>query len=181
MSYKYCSNGSFCSPDAHWEFSHFFINYEGVFSERWNCIECGGNIELPAPMKYFEHWVAKKELGNLFDSNHGVVSTLEDCSWATRAGYNQLTKDFTRPSIQQYKKEVEPSQCDRMTPALRSAILERDKFTCCDCGRNAYDGVKVDVDHIVPVSKGGKTIKGNLQTLCEECNIAKRDKIIDHT
>ena len=181
MSYKYCSNGSFCSPDAHWEFSHFFINYEGVFSERWNCIECGGNIELPAPMKYFEHWVAKKELGNLFDSNHGVVSTLEDCSWATRAGCIQLTKDFTRPSIQQYKKDTEPSQRDRMTPALRSAILERDKFTCCDCGRNAYDGVKVDVDHIVPVSKGGKTIKSNLQALCEECKLAKRDKIIDHT
>ena len=181
MSYKYCSNGSFCSPDAHWEFSDFFINYEGVFIERWNCIECGGNIELPAPMKYFEHWVAKKELENLFDPKHSVVWGLENCSWATRAGYNQLTKDFKRPSIQQYKKEVEPSQCDRMTPALRSAILERDKFTCCDCGRNAYDGVKVDVDHIVPVSKGGKTIKGNLQTLCEECNIAKRDKIIDYT
>jgi 5-methylcytosine-specific restriction endonuclease McrA len=178
MSYKYCSNGSFCSPDAHWEFSHFFINYEGVFSERWNCIECGGNIELPAPMKYFEHWVAKKELENLFDSNHGVVSTLEDCSWATQTGCNQLTKDFKRPSIQQYKKEVEPSQCDRMTPALRSAILERDKFTCCDCGRNAYDSVKVDVAYIVPVSKGGKTIKSNLQALCEECNLAKRDKLI---
>ena len=178
MSYKYCSNGSFCSPDAHWEFSHFFINYEGVFSERWNCIECGGNIELPAPMKYFEHWAVKKELENLFDSNHGVVSTLEDCSWATQTGCNQLTKDFKRPSIQQYKKEVEPSQCDRMTPALRSAILERDKFTCCDCGRNAYDGVKVDVAYTVPVSKGGKTIKSNLQALCEECNLAKSDKLI---
>ena len=176
-----CSKNRFCSSDAHWEFSHFFINYEAVFSEQWDCVVCGASISLPAPMKYFEHWVAKKELGNLFDSNHVSVSTLEDCSWATRTGYNQLTKHFTRPSIEQYKKEVEPSQCDRMTPALRSAILERDKFTCCDCGRNAYDGVKVDVDHIVPVSKGGKTIKSNLQALCEECNIAKRDKIIDHT
>ena len=70
-----CSKNRFCSSDAHWEFSHFFINYEGVFSEQWDCVVCETSIVLPAPMKYFEHWVAKKELGNLFDSNHVSVST----------------------------------------------------------------------------------------------------------
>ena len=211
MSRKYCNNLGFCSPDAHWEFSHFFIDkYEAVFSEEWNCVVCEESIELPAPMKYFEHWKAKMKLENpwwdllnleyqiassskkakeleefefsfgYMPGNYNIVSTLEDC-WYTRTRYIDMTKDFKRPSVQQYKKGIEPSQRNRMTPTLRLAILERDKFRCCYCGRNAYDGVKLHVDHIVPVSKGGKTIKGNLQTLCEECNIAKRDKIIDHT
>ncbi|HHU54525.1 MAG TPA: HNH endonuclease [Mollicutes bacterium] len=32
-------------------------------------------------------------------------------------------------------------------------------------------------DHIKPVSKGGKTQEGNLQTLCERCNLGKSNKL----
>ena len=45
------------------------------------------------------------------------------------------------------------------------------------CGASANDGVKLEVDHIVPVSKGGKSTMDNLQTLCERCNRGKRDKL----
>ena len=54
---------------------------------------------------------------------------------------------------------------------------ERDLFTCQICGSSAKDGVRLEVDHIVPVSKGGKTEMSNLQTLCERCNRGKRDKV----
>ncbi|MBP3922045.1 MAG: topoisomerase DNA-binding C4 zinc finger domain-containing protein [Ruminiclostridium sp.] len=37
------------------------------------------------------------------------------------------------------------------------------------------------MDHIVPVSKGGKSIPSNLRTLCERCNIGKSDKIETYT
>lgn len=66
----------------------------------------------------------------------------------------------------------------RMTPTLRYQILNRDHYRCVVCGRSAKeDGVKLHVDHIIPVSKGGKTIPENLQTLCEDCNLGKSDKI----
>jgi len=32
---------------------------------------------------------------------------------------------------------------------------------------------------IKPFSKGGKSILENFQTLCEECNLGKSDRIID--
>jgi len=35
---------------------------------------------------------------------------------------------------------------------------------------------KFQVDHIVPVSKGGRNDKSNLQLLCKPCNLNKRDK-----
>ena len=63
-----------------------------------------------------------------------------------------------------------------MTDSLRYDVLKRDNFTCQICGSTAQDGVKLEVDHIIPVSKGGRTELSNLQTLCDRCNRGKRDK-----
>lgn len=58
---------------------------------------------------------------------------------------------------------------------LRYKVLCRDKFKCVKDGRSpATDPTcRLQVDHIVPFTKGGKTILENLQTLCEECNLGK--------
>jgi 5-methylcytosine-specific restriction endonuclease McrA len=57
---------------------------------------------------------------------------------------------------------------------MRTFIFERDDFTCRRCGHKAPD-VKLVVDHIVPVAKGGTGHAGNLQTLCRDCNAGKTD------
>jgi hypothetical protein len=59
---------------------------------------------------------------------------------------------------------------------LRYQILQRDK-KCRLCGRSADDGVKLEVDHILPVSKGGKNTPENLQALCRDCNSGKSAKL----
>jgi len=64
-----------------------------------------------------------------------------------------------------------------MTDSLRYDILKRDGFRCKICGATAADGVKLHVDHIVPVSKGGRTDPQNLRTLCERCNMGKGAKL----
>lgn len=64
-----------------------------------------------------------------------------------------------------------------MTDALRYDIMSRDGFRCTICGASAADGVILHVDHIVPVSKGGRTEPDNLRTLCDRCNLGKRDKL----
>lgn len=65
-----------------------------------------------------------------------------------------------------------------MSQGLRYNILQRDGFRCRLCGRSAKDhpGLELEVDHIVPVSKGGLTIESNLQTLCRDCNRGKAAK-----
>lgn len=40
-----------------------------------------------------------------------------------------------------------------------------------------YYGVADEIDHIVPVSKGGGNEASNLQVLCQECNRAKTDTV----
>lgn len=72
-------------------------------------------------------------------------------------------------------KETTKYQRSLMTDKLRYKIMKRDHFRCVLCGASQQDGVKLHVDHIIPVSKGGKTVESNLRTLCERCNLGKSD------
>ena len=58
----------------------------------------------------------------------------------------------------------------------RFFVFKRDSFTCRMCGANGH-GVKLEVDHIMPIAKDGIDALDNLQTLCFECNRGKRDSI----
>lgn len=77
-----------------------------------------------------------------------------------------------------FKKSVE-GQRRLMTPKLRHEIIARDKFTCKQCGNSTRiePNLLLEVDHIVPVSKGGMTEESNLQTLCWKCNRSKGAKL----
>lgn len=77
-------------------------------------------------------------------------------------------------------KEFVKEQRLLMTKKLREFIKERDKFTCCNCGNSIHKepNLLLEIDHIIPVSKGGTTTEENLQTLCWKCNRAKSNKII---
>lgn len=66
-----------------------------------------------------------------------------------------------------------------MTNDLREAIKKRDNYTCCICGNSVFKepNLLLEVDHIIPISKGGKTEASNLQTLCWRCNRKKSNKM----
>ena len=73
------------------------------------------------------------------------------------------------------KKKAFSKERRRMTNDLRYQILKRDSFRCQVCGRTQADGTILHIDHILPVSKGGKTIPSNLRVLCAACNLGKSD------
>lgn len=60
----------------------------------------------------------------------------------------------------------------KLSKKMRFQVLQRDNFTCQYCGRSA-PSVSLEVDHIVPVAKGGTNEMSNLVTACWECNIGK--------
>src|SRR5690242_4696866 len=62
----------------------------------------------------------------------------------------------------------------RVPDSIRAAVLVRDGGRCRKCRR----AINLEMDHIVPVSKGGKTEESNLQTLCRRCNRAKSRKFV---
>ena len=55
---------------------------------------------------------------------------------------------------------------------LRHKVLKRDGYRCVECGATNKE-TSLEIDHIIPVSKGGTNDLSNLQTLCKRCNRAK--------
>lgn len=80
-------------------------------------------------------------------------------------------------------EKIDKKPGDYVNLRLRQEVLERDMFTCQQCGHSSKDKygdgeqVKLEVDHILPLAEGGQTIVGNLQTLCSRCNAGKKAKI----
>ena len=60
---------------------------------------------------------------------------------------------------------------------IRFEVFKRDSFTCQYCGTQAPDAI-LEVDHIIPVSKGGTNDVLNLITACKECNRGKSNNVL---
>lgn len=108
------------------------------------------------------------------------------------AGGNSSQKsviDFNGPTIEatseyivekiKYKNSAK-GQRALMTRSLRTVIKERDDYTCQMCTAAVRDQnlLLLEIDHIIPVSKGGMSTLDNLQTLCWKCNRTKSNKIL---
>lgn len=72
-----------------------------------------------------------------------------------------------------------------MKPSLRTAVFERDDYTCQYCGarprlltlyRAGKKHTTLHVDHMIPRVRGGKDDIKNLVTACRGCNMAKKDR-----
>lgn len=61
-------------------------------------------------------------------------------------------------------------------PKLRFEVFRRDKFVCQYCGA-CGPNVILEVDHVIPVSRGGTDDIDNLKTACFDCNRGKGDTV----
>jgi 5-methylcytosine-specific restriction endonuclease McrA len=58
----------------------------------------------------------------------------------------------------------------QITKAMRFEILKRDNYTCHYCHRT---GIPLEVEHVVPLYKGGTNDPKNLVAACHDCNQGK--------
>lgn len=108
--------------------------------------------------------------GGMAQRSFAVPMTEENIVELIKVLQNKLTASaFTR------------EQRTLMTRKLREFIKKRDNYTCCYCGNSTYKepNLLLEIDHIIPIAKGGRTTEDNLQTLCWKCNRAKSDKVIN--
>lgn len=75
------------------------------------------------------------------------------------------------------ESEVRRRERARMTRAVRQAVFARDGKVCRHCSRTSAV-VPMEIDHIVPIARGGLTEMTNLQVLCRPCNRRKGDTFI---
>ncbi|NTU50554.1 MAG: HNH endonuclease [Desulfobulbaceae bacterium] len=82
--------------------------------------------------------------------------------WYMRCSAGPVTRQHIR-------KEV--SKKDRLK------VYERDNWFCLMCGADVSEQQQITIaqcDHKVPAERGGPTKMENLQTLCVQCNLKKR-------
>jgi hypothetical protein len=87
----------------------------------------------------------------------------------------------TRPRVtSRAATNIDASERRDPNIGLRFKVLQRDRFRCRLCGQSPASELscKLHVDHIIPFSKGGKTIFENLQTLCSQCNVGKSNRSV---
>lgn len=110
------------------------------------------------------------------------VSAGGNSAQRTRVTLNTATIDALAETIAQNIRFRNSAAGQRalMTAKLRQSIKTRDDHTCLSCGVSlaAEPHLLLEVDHILPVSRGGMSTPENLQTLCWRCNRAKSNKIL---
>jgi hypothetical protein len=60
-----------------------------------------------------------------------------------------------------------------LTEEEKEQVKQRDGYICLCCGVEKGRGIKLEIDHIVPLKYGGETTLENSQTLCSLCNNQK--------
>ena len=113
---------------------------------------------------------------NYVRTPYKVLKTINQfvCDYQYLANRNEQLKNINYEcTIKEYNNK---NQRKLMTKDLRQKIIKRDRYTCQICGKYMPDEVGLHVDHIIPVSKGGKTVLSNLQVLCSKCNGSKSNK-----
>ena len=60
--------------------------------------------------------------------------------------------------------------------ACKKALGKDGMYHCSGCGMKSKSRAQFQVDHIIPMNRGGKSIPENLQILCRKCNGTKGDK-----
>ena len=144
-------------------------------------------VEIKRKIPMTKNWINKHEEKALVkiklrpNTNIDIICIIRYSSPKGKSNYSaQWTVSFDavfeRIKYRDIREQSTAYQRSLMTASKRYDILTRDSYRCRICGRTAHDGVKLEVDHIIPVSKGGKTIDSNLQTLCFDCNQGKKAK-----
>ena len=153
-----------------------------VGGNRWKRMYCNGCLSI------YGHDGCKKaargdletnclNCGVLFSRlpNSGAVTCSAECSFKLRAASRRKSKAYRNSRIRCKETSEKFDPFD---------VFERDEWHCRICGkqtpivaRGTNQGNSPELDHIIPLSKGGTHTMSNTQCLCRKCNILKSDKL----
>jgi len=140
-------------------------------------------LEDESQLKYYENTIKRMPVKVL--KSHGIVSdqkslislNIKKFTFKEKA---QL-KGICEEKIQQYLEKRGLAtwdyrfSADPVPDSIRYKVLKAGKQRCALCGITAKDRM-LDVDHIIPRSRGGSSKEENLQVLCAKCNRSKGNK-----
>lgn len=127
-------------------------------------------------------YVFKKKRKGVFYEQSLCLECQKDIRWLAEYEYDQHVIDYLK--IQPKSKVNDVKKIKKISfrttrgayGKLRHVIYQRDNYRCLECGATNEE-IRLEIDHIVPWAKGGRTELDNLQTLCKDCNRSKHTRI----
>lgn len=98
-----------------------------------------------------------------------IERVANEISTARALGRSEVTPQRTAKQ-EQNARDVSQIEWEN----LRRETFNRDNFTCVYCGA----GNDLECDHVLPRSKGGKSVSENLVAACKSCNASKKDRLL---
>ncbi len=130
------------------------------------CVFCDTPIRQEITGEPYLEYKGKPICSNCYVS---IIPEIYNMAGYGDGGMIQLIFSELLKSGHNRKKRVQMPNYKRVLKEL----LHKYKFRCVTCGAKE----KLTIDHIRPVSKGGKNEISNLQILCKSCNSSKGNKI----
>ena len=87
------------------------------------------------------------------------------------------TFEMRLPSVISLKDYV---HLDRRPAFTRFNVFLRDRFVCQYCAE-PFASELLTFDHVLPRSRGGRTTWANVVTACQDCNLQKGDRLLQHS
>lgn len=98
-----------------------------------------------------------------------AVTVIHQTELTTHFQFTDEEMEKIQGAVRRARQGIRPKE-RTIPPALREAVLRRDQYVCRYCGRRSQT---LEIDHVIPVSKGGKATMNNLVTACRHCNRKK--------
>lgn len=168
-------------------YEFYYIDFNGIKKMHSNKFDTEITLKNIKYLSYLEKKQAKKNIlkpeFNVTISIKLVLTKINGAYVRKKTGrfnteeIEDLLKEFKKVDgrySEKIWKSISKIERAKVSNRMRFAVYKRDDYRCQKCGRKNID---LEVDHIIPISKGGKTTMDNLQTLCHKCNMLKSDKI----
>lgn len=123
------------------------------------------------PVYYTNQYFFKKLIDIELDKLDGDIE-IADSEPQTEAELRDLEQLSLQKIIELYPK----IGLEMKENAYAAARNNDGCYVCAGCGETFPTRLYLQVDHIIPMAKGGLTVPENLQILCRTCNMRKGDK-----
>jgi len=126
-----------------------------------------------------EYYQARREERIAYNMQYDKDHKAEKFEYYKKYRQTEAGKAVGRKGSQKHRALKMGVECEVFDP---KEIFERDGYRCQLCGKKTRPDYKnpnhplyPNLDHIVPLSKGGSHTRLNTQCLCRQCNITKNN------
>lgn len=136
---------------------------------RSNAFYAANKVEIS--IKHKKYGDSHKEESALYRSEHKAESSAWNKSWLAVHKEKSRLHGAKRRALKYNNTPIS----EMLTSTEWLAILAEAAGHCHYCGEEA----KLTLDHVIPLSRGGKHSKNNVVPACQRCNFAKHTKTLE--